>query len=344
MEAVSTTYGEPNCIKQVNHYVLLRAIGEGSFSRVFVARETATGQLFAVKRVHLKTLAKSSIGMTSITREIALMSRLSHPNIVTLHESIYVKETQVIYLVLDYAGCGNIAALIKRGHNFSHSSLRCIFRQIVDGVSYLHSVGIVHQDLKPENILLTADGVVLISDFGTGHSFHSHARGFGTPAYQAPELVCGAAGDDDLHAGKEDIWSLGVMLHTIVFGKCPFGGRDVFEVARAASCTALEQPKGADDELWDLIVHMLSPDPAHRFAIGDVVRHPWLRSAPRDLDCVPPVHPIVLLDDTLPVHVVQGKVLSSDGQFELPEMKGTSRFRHFNAPFPIDLKSGWGLC
>jgi serine/threonine protein kinase len=337
MEAVSTTYGEPACIKQINQYLLLTAIGEGSFSRVFVARHSETGQIFAVKRVHLKKLAKSSIGVNGIIREIALMSRLSHRNIVTLHEAIYVKATQVVYLVLDYAACGNLASLLKKGHSFSIDILRSIFRQIVSGVGYLHKHGVVHQDLKPSNILLTADGTALISDFGTGHSFQSYARGFGTPAYQAPELINGAVRDEAANAGKEDVWSLGIMLHRLVFGVVPFLGADVFEVARSATSTKLVKPDGADDELWDLIVKMLDPDPSSRFAISDVLEHSWLKGV-GGVDVGLPVPDIAQPDEGLPLMVVHGEVLGTDGKYDLPDFTSQPRFRRFEAPFPMEQK------
>jgi serine/threonine protein kinase len=337
-EAIITTYGERDSLKQINQYLLLGAIGEGSFSRVFIARHCDTGQTYAVKRIYLKKLSKSSIGVSGIRREITLMSRVSHPNIVTLHEAIYVKESQAVYLVLDYAACGNLASIIKTGYIFSEKALQCIFRQVADGVSYLHQHGIVHQDLKPQNVLLTAGGVALISDFGTGHSFQSYARGFGTPAYQAPELINSTARDDSLHPGKEDIWSLGITLHSLVFGKFPFVGGDVFEVAKAALSTPLEQPEGADDELWDLILGMLNPDPAARLDIAQVLAHPWLTNAPEYLDAEIPVRPIPCIDEALPIHAMRGEVLDSEAKFDLPDLQPRPRLSHFDAPFPIDQK------
>jgi serine/threonine protein kinase len=181
-EEISTTYGEHRYVKQVNQHLILGAIGEGSFSRVFVAVDIDTGTYHAIKPIHLQKVAKASVGVAGIEREIALMRRFSHPNIVRLHEVIYVRQSRAVYLVLGYAGCGNLAALVKRGVAFSRASIRFIFRQVAEAVSYFHANRIVHQDLKPENILLREDGTVLISDFGTGHRFQSCARGFGTPA------------------------------------------------------------------------------------------------------------------------------------------------------------------
>jgi serine/threonine protein kinase len=337
-EAVSTTYGERNSMKQVNQYLLLHPIGEGSFSRVFLARDVHTGRHYAVKRVHLRQLSKSSIGVRGILREIELMGRIAHPNIVTLHEAIFVRESQAVYLVLDYAAWGNIASIIKSGFTFSEAALRHIFRQVAGGVAYLHRKGIVHQDLKQHNILIDANGVALISDFGTGHSFQSSPRGFGTPVYQAPELVNSTARDEPVHPGKEDVWSLGIMLHHLIFGTFPFDGADVFEVAKAAACKPLVRPAGADDGVWDLILRMLNPDPAARIGIDGVLAHPWVANAP-EVRIELPVPPLPMADESLPVNAVRGVRITSETTLEeLAVVKKNAGVRHFEAPFPMDQK------
>jgi serine/threonine protein kinase len=334
--AISTTYGERNSIKQVNQYILLGAIGQGAFSRVFVARDSNTGRLYALKRVHLRQLSKSSIGVRSILREIELMSRISHPNIVTLHEAILVKENQVVYLVLDYAACGNLAQIIKKGVALSVSALRHIFRQVAEGVAYLHGNGIVHQDLKEHNVLVDANGVALISDFGSGHSFHSSARGFGTPAYQAPELVNSTARDAVVHPGKEDVWSLGVMLHHLIFGYLPFDGADVFELAKVATAKQIVRPAGADDWLWDLIVRMLRPDPAVRIGIDAVLEHPWVKNV-SEVCIEVPVPDLPAIDESLPVNAVRGDRVTAETTLEeFAVSKKNAGVSHFDAPFPFE--------
>jgi serine/threonine protein kinase len=322
LNSITTTYGQPNCTKQINQYVLLKKIGEGSSSRVFVARNSQTGHLFAIKRVHLKQLAKSSVGLSGIRREISLMSHISHPNIITLHEAIYVKETQAIYLVLDFAACGNLSS-----HLLPTEKVRFLFKQIINGVAYLHKCGIVHHDLKPANILLTEEGKALITDFGTGHSFQSCAQSFGTPAYQAPEVVNSTARDEVIHPGKEDVWSLGILLHFGMFRTLPFTGANVFEVARAAGSTPLFRPDNVDDELWDLMSKMLTVDPGERIGINEVLEHPWLRGAPETLELGLPVSPVGAPDVGLPIQQVRGEVLCKDGKFELPGLKKRTRYR-----------------
>jgi serine/threonine-protein kinase 11 len=330
MDQINTTYGEHKYIKKINQYKLIHTLGEGSSSRVFLALNTENSKYYAVKRVHIKKLLKTSIGAVAIQREIALMSRIHHTNIVTLHEVIYVDQSQVVYLVLDYADCGNMASLRKSGYSFSATELRYIFKQVVDGVSYLHGSGIVHQDLKPQNILLTHTGRALISDFGSGHNFESSARGFGTPLYQAPELMDRPTADTSADPGKEDIWSLGVTLYFLHFNRFPFEGSNVFEIIRSVVSTSLKRPFDCDPLLWDLIEKMLNVDSAQRFDIHDVMNHDYVSKAPVIMEVGWKKVDIPVIDPGLPVKAVQG-IVCSDG-VNLPVK--SPRMRQFLAPFP----------
>jgi serine/threonine-protein kinase 11 len=334
-EEISTTYGEQQYVKKINDYLLLGLIGEGSFSRVFVAVHTPTGKPYAIKRIYLQKVVKSSAGVAAIQREIVLMQRLSHPRIVNLHEVLYARQTHAVYLVLDYANCGNLAGLIKRGAVFSLDAIRHVFKQVAEGVAYLHRNRIVHQDLKPGNILLKDNGTVLISDFGTGHRFQSCARGFGTPAYQAPELINGSSPDDDIEPGKEDIWSLGITLYFLHFKCFPFPGDNVFEIAKAAGQTDLRPPEPCDPVLWDLIVAMLQTDPRKRCAIQDVLKHEYVAHAPAvvDIGLLPIALPAI--DQKLPVKAIEGTVIADGSLIEFPELDSRPRVRHFQAPFPV---------
>ena len=277
---IDTTYGEHNYIKQINHYKLLIQIGEGSFSKVFLALDTITSQLYATKRIHIKKLSKTAIGVAQLNREILTMRKLNHPNIVSLHEVIHVKDSGVVYIIEDYADCGNLASLVKSGVDFNPDQIRYIFKQVVEGVCYLHENGIVHQDLKPQNILLKHNGNVLISDFGIGHSFQSSARVVGTPAFQAPELIDKCSNEEEIKPGSEDIWSLGITLYNLNFQKFPYNGNNVFEIVRSIMSSQLEMPEGCNPVLWDLITKMLEVNPQSRYTIHQVIEHEYVKECP----------------------------------------------------------------
>ena len=128
---IYTTYGEHNYVKKINQYKLLTEIGKGSYSKVFLAINTDTSELYAAKRIRIRQLAKTAIGVSLLQREIGMMNKLHHKNIVSLHEVIFVKQNQSVYLIMDYADCGNLTK-----HQFNPNEIRYIFSQIVEGVSY----------------------------------------------------------------------------------------------------------------------------------------------------------------------------------------------------------------
>lgn len=315
-ENVDTTYGERTYVKMVNQYKLLGPIGEGSFSRVFLAVDTNSGQQYAVKRLRVKKLAKTAIGTSILHREMSMLNRVSHPHIISLKEVIYIQQTQVVYFVMQYADCGSLSSLVQRGHVFSPAQIRFIFKQVVVGVACLHDTGIVHQDIKPQNILMTSDGTAMIADLGVGHSFQSSARVFGSPAFQAPEVI--DRGNDDVRSpGKEDVWSLGVTLYFLSFGKLPYIGSNVFEVVRSIVTKPVKQPPESDPVLWDLIANMMSVEVPERYDITQVLDHEYVRDAEVVDVQIKPVESIPK-DTGLPIRVVQGIVCGEGFEFDQP--------------------------
>jgi serine/threonine-protein kinase 11 len=209
---------------------------------------------------------------------------------VKLHEVLHSKKRQMAYLILDWASFGSLQTII--GQKLTVDVIASIFKQIVNGLQYLHSQGIVHQDIKPSNILLFKDGIAKLSDFGIGHSFDSADAVVGTPAYQAPEFF-----DDDpdaiLDPVKEDIWSLGVSLYQATFGQLPYFGESMFELAWTAKNSTLKIPDNAPEPLRELISKMLEIDPSKRFDLSEVRDHPFISQASDKftLDVTPKVIP-----------------------------------------------------
>ena len=277
--------------KQINQYLVLCKIGEGSFSKVFLVQDQETKEYYAMKRIHLKSLSKTVSGLDQLQFEIEIMKKMKHSNIVSLHEVIYVSSESNVYIVIEYANCGNLSEILESDIVFSPEQIQNIFSQIVTGVSYLHQHSFVHQDLKPANILMKSDGKVLITDFGIGHSFQYAAMVVGTPAYQAPEVITDsiisskynnsnndAISDND--PAKEDVWSLGVTLYELAFKKLPFIGQNVFEIVNSISTAGIpEPPSYCDPILWDLITKMLVVDPMKRITIPQIMKHPYFSNA-----------------------------------------------------------------
>lgn len=281
--------------KQINQYLILSKLGEGSFSKVFLGQDQITSKYYALKRVHLEPLSKTLSGVEQLETEIEIMRKIHHPNIISLREVIHLVNDNIVYIVIEYADCGNLSSILESGFHFTNDQIKNIFAQIVTGVSFLHENSIVHQDLKPSNILMKSDGRALISDFGIGHSFQYAAMVVGTPAYQAPEVIDDSEifdstenilviGKEETESrsnpGEEDVWSLGVTLYELVFHDLPFYGGNVFEIVRSILMTdVLEPPSPCDPVLWDLISKMLTVDPKQRITVKEILEHPYLLNA-----------------------------------------------------------------
>jgi serine/threonine-protein kinase 11 len=271
LDSSSDTEDKVKLLTQVNQYLCLRSIGEGSSAKVYLGHDTQLNKPFALKRFRLKDLRRTD-GLSQLEREIAAIRKMRHPNIVQLHEVLHDEALDFVYLVLDFANFGSLDEFLKRSPLQStngRSVIRMVFAQILSAVRYLHSQGIVHQDIKPSNILLCADGRAFLSDFGVGHSFQSTAMVVGSPGYQAPEVLS-EVDDADLNPALEDVWSLGVTFYQALFGRLPFVGETVFEIVQDIRSRPLVIPDGTDPEVVKLLRGMLCPDPKKRMSVDDV--------------------------------------------------------------------------
>jgi serine/threonine-protein kinase 11 len=266
--------------KQINQYLLLKTLGEGSYAKVFLGFDTQTKQHYAMKRFRLRELQRLHAGVSQLEREISAMRRLIHPNIIRLYEVLHDEGNAIVYLVIDYADCGSLDRILLGQDHMHKALIRMVFRKVLSAVSYLHSRGIVHQDIKPSNILLSGDGAIYLSDFGLGHSFQSTEMVVGSPAYQAPEALSDPTDDGDtLDPSKEDVWSLGVTLFQCLFLELPFQGENVFEIIQRITHEPLVIPKGIDQSLEDLLRGMLMVDPEKRMSVAEVTASSFFRGS-----------------------------------------------------------------
>jgi serine/threonine-protein kinase 11 len=266
---------------QVNQYVLESKIKAGANSTVYHAIDN-TGRHFAAKATRLESESK----LISVDREIRALRMLDHPNVVKLHEVLHYSEKNMVYLVMDCA----LGSLHNRV--FPELQLAQLYRQVIEGLLYIHAQGLVHHDIKPSNILLFEDDIVKISDFGTSAPIDSVDTPLGSPAYQAPEFF-----DDQqtvLDAVKEDIWSLGVSLYESAFGELPYIGTNVYEIVEEIRSRPLSIPERASPALRDLLTRILVIDPRQRLSLDDIAHHPFFTPDPYLLvkeaqHCVPRV-------------------------------------------------------
>jgi serine/threonine-protein kinase 11 len=278
--------------KKVNEYCMVAKIGCGSSAQVFLAIREPDCQRFALKRFRLHELARQDGGIDQLEREIRLIRRFSHPNILRLFSVLHNQTGGEVYLVLEYADQGSLQRFIARGETLPSFVVFSVIKQIAGALKYIHAMGYVHHDIKPSNILLDARGRALLSDFGIGHTFHSAEMVFGSPAFQAPEALNDEYEEQEVvesGAQKEDIWALGVTLYQSLFLKLPFTGADVYQINREIKTHGLEIPAGARPDVVELLNGMLSVDPAKRLGLDDLLAHPLVRDAPDRVENLPEV-------------------------------------------------------
>ncbi|KAG2463587.1 STK11 kinase, partial [Polypterus senegalus] len=174
------------------------------------------------------------------------------------------------------------------------ANVKKYFCQLIDGLEYLHSQGIVHKDIKPGNLLLTTDGTLKISDLGVAEALHPFAEddtcrtSQGSPAFQPPEI---ANGLDTFSGFKVDIWSAGVTLYNITTGLYPFEGDNIYKLFENIGKGDYNIPEDCGPLLADLLRGMLEYDPAKRFSIQRIRQHNWVRKKHPPSEAPVPIPP-----------------------------------------------------
>ncbi|KAI8822789.1 kinase-like domain-containing protein [Chytriomyces cf. hyalinus JEL632] len=256
-----------NTVNIVGNYVLGRTLGEGSFGKVKLATHTLTGQEVAVKVV-------DKIHAAVVAREIETWRHLHHPNIAQLLE-VLVTESK-IYMITEYCEGGEaFDYLCSVGRmDDGEAATRKLFREIVMAVGYCHEKNFVHRDLKLENVLLTKDLTVKVIDFGFTRPFkeqHLLDTYCGSVAYAAPEMILGKK-----YSGPQaDIWSLGVILYTLLCGSLPFDDDNESIVHQKISELDYELPDYLHEDSKSLISQILKINPTDRISVQDILLHPW---------------------------------------------------------------------
>lgn len=267
--------------KVLSHYVMGDVLGEGSYAKVKEAIDQHTLCRRAVKIMKRKKLRKIPHGEENVQKEIKLLAKLKHKNVMQLVEVFYNDEKGKIYLVLEYC-CVVLKDMLDDSDmkRFPVWQAHFYFVQLVDGLEYLHSSRVVHKDIKPGNLLLDTAGVLKIADFGTSETLDFFASddlcttAQGTPAFQPPEI---ANGEDAFSGFKVDIWSSGVTLFNFVTGTYPFSGDTIFRLFEEIAKCEFSVPPDVDPVLAGLIRGMLTADPAERFSLLQVKKHDWVR-------------------------------------------------------------------
>ncbi|KAJ3141258.1 Serine/threonine-protein kinase stk11 [Geranomyces variabilis] len=307
--------------KMIGRYLLADQIGKGAFGKVKEGLCSETLQRVAVKIINKKRLRKMPGGVDSAIREIKLLRRMRHRNAIRLID-VYCKvedddgnvgvfnwfstiedepitwkfedgteedrSVQILkwYLIFEYCPC-SLQTLLEQeeGGRLSIPRAHWFFVQLMEGVSYLHSQGVIHRDIKAGNMLITPDNTLKISDFGIAEmNITSFA---GTHQFLSPELAEGVA---QCNGEPVDVWACGVTLYNMLTGRYPFEfdeDGNLLELYEKIVEGKFDMPPDFDEDLQDLLSGMLTKDPLERSTTARILLHPWTRGT-HFFDAVPP--------------------------------------------------------
>ncbi|XP_047541116.1 serine/threonine-protein kinase MARK2-like isoform X2 [Vanessa atalanta] len=270
----------------IGKYKLLKTIGKGNFAKVKLAKHVPTGKEVAIKIIDKTQLNPGSL--QKLFREVRIMKMLDHPNIVKLFQVIETEKT--LYLVMEYASGGEVFDYLVLHGRMKEKEARAKFRQIVSAVQYCHQKRIIHRDLKAENLLLDGEMNIKIADFGFSNEFTPGAKldtFCGSPPYAAPELFQGKKYD-----GPEvDVWSLGVILYTLVSGSLPFDGSTLRELRERVLRGKYRIPFYMSTDCEHLLKKFLVLNPAKRASLESIMRDKWMNMGYEDDELRPYVEP-----------------------------------------------------
>uniref|UniRef100_A0A4W6DYV6 non-specific serine/threonine protein kinase n=1 Tax=Lates calcarifer TaxID=8187 RepID=A0A4W6DYV6_LATCA len=262
----------------IGNYRLLKTIGKGNFAKVKLARHVLTGREVAVKIIDKTQLNPTSL--QKLFREVRIMKILNHPNIVKLFEVIETEKT--LYLVMEYASGGEVFDYLVAHGRMKEKEARAKFRQVSHQYCCAHT--------SAENLLLDADMNIKIADFGFSNEFTVGSKldtFCGSPPYAAPELFQGKKYD-----GPEvDVWSLGVILYTLVSGSLPFDGQNLKELRERVLRGKYRIPFYMSTDCENLLKKLLVLNPVKRGSLEQIMKDHWMNVGHEEEELKPYIEP-----------------------------------------------------
>lgn len=248
-----------------------RPLGRGKFGNVFLARESKSKYIVALKILFKSQLVEYNV-QHQLRREIEIQSHLHHANILRMYG--FFHDASKVYLILEYAPQGEMFGKLQRAGHFDDKTAAGYVFQMIDALAFCHTNKVIHRDIKPENLLLGYFGEIKIADFGWSVHAPSMRRKTmcGTMDYLPPEMVRHRSYDE-----KVDHWCLGVLTYEFLVGKPPFEYDDRDETYSAISNVSYTFPDHVCDLARDFIRSFLQLDPAKRMGLEEAKIHPWIK-------------------------------------------------------------------
>ena len=257
---------------QIRKYYKGRLLGKGGFAKCYEFVCAENKKNFAAKVIAKSSLVKSRAKQKLIS-EIKIHKSLHHPQIVAFEH--YFEDTENVYILLEMCQNQTLNELLKRRKRLTEIEVQCYIVQLIKALKYLHSHRVIHRDLKLGNLFLTDKMELKVGDFGlaTKLDFEGERKRTvcGTPNYIAPEILDGKSG----HSYEVDIWSLGVIVYTLIIGKPPFETQDVKTTYKRIKMNNYSFPESAviSEAAKNLITEILVTDPSKRPTLDQILTH-----------------------------------------------------------------------
>uniref|UniRef100_A0A8C1GJ24 non-specific serine/threonine protein kinase n=1 Tax=Cyprinus carpio TaxID=7962 RepID=A0A8C1GJ24_CYPCA len=307
----------------IGNYRLLKTIGKGNFAKVKLARHILTS-----REVAIKIIDKTQLNPTSLQKYF-----FAHDKMIFLIFTVQLFEVieteKTLYLVMEYASGGEVFDYLVSHGRMKEKEARAKFRQIVSAVHYCHQKNIVHRDLKAENLLLDADSNIKIADFGFSNEFTLGSKldtFCGSPPYAAPELFQGKKYD-----GPEvDIWSLGVILYTLVSGSLPFDGQNLKELRERVLRGKYRVPFYMSTDCESILRRFLVLNPTKRCTLEQIMKDKWINVGYENDELKPHVEPVEDYNDSSRIDVMLGMGYTRD---EIKDALSTQKYNEIFATY-----------
>ena len=277
---INTTINR-NKDNKISHYEIGKIIGKGAYATVKICKNKITQEKFAMK-IYEKKILNDNIKKKCILREIEILKKLNHPNIVKLYDTIISDKN--ILLIQELVNGISLRDFynkeIRNQRNISEKKykiLTLIFKQIFSAFDYIHKKNIFHRDIKLENILLTKNYEIKIIDFGFGlYNPRNYLQKFfcGTPNYMAPEIIM----KKEYDCQKADMWSLGILLYKLFCADFPFKGKDEKDLYRHIIKGKYKIKEYVPDLIKIIIDKILRPKPYQRINCDQILQSHWFNN------------------------------------------------------------------
>ncbi|CAH1280049.1 unnamed protein product [Diabrotica balteata] len=256
----------------MDKYEVIGTLGEGSFGRVYKAKELSSGSFVALKVISKR--GRSARELKGFRRECEIQRDLHHPNIIQMLDSF---ETENEIVVITEFAHKELTAILGRVGYLPEDKVQKIVWDLVSALYYLHSNRVLHRDLKPQNILLDMNNTAKLCDFGFARNMSTGTHVLtsikGTPLYMAPELI-----DEQPYDYTADLWSLGCIIYELLMGTPPFCTPSILHLIRLIRHEQIQWPTFLSDSCISFLKGLLQKNPSKRLKWDEILDHPFVKN------------------------------------------------------------------